>query len=183
MGEGKGGGDRGDGLVGEGEDVGVCWGDCWGGMGGRVASGRGGGNGVDETPDSTEPALDADDARFVPFEDFGYGGLEEDVRAGGVGAVFSDAGGWVDAVVLALAHFFPAYVRYLPGFGNLGIGVVLEIQFLWLQEASGVWIGVRFAVDHSLTDEFLERFTVTARASTERPEWGSGDELGEKPGV
>ena len=38
-------------------------------------------------------------------------------------------------------------------------------------------------MDHALADEFLERFTIIPRASTGRPECGSGDEFGEKPGV
>ena len=84
----------------------------------------GGLGGGDEAPVSAEPALDADDAGFVPFEDFGYGGLEEDVGAGGVGAVFLDADGWVDAVVLAFAHFFPAYGRRFAGFGDPGFSAI-----------------------------------------------------------
>lgn len=143
----------------------------------------GGDDSADNLPHAPEPALNTDDFLLPPFQHLADGRLKQHVRTRGVGAVFADAVGGIDAVVLALAHLLPADGGGFAGFADRRAAGIGEVDFFRFQEAAGRGVRVGFAVYHSLGDEFAKGFAFVGGPAAGGPEGGGGEEFGDEARV
>lgn len=62
-------------------------------------------------PELPKPTVYPDDLLLVPLEHIADRGLEKDVGSSRISTIISDAGSWIDTVVLALTHLLEGDIR------------------------------------------------------------------------